>query len=230
MSEREQKLLTYYNSMLAKLGSSQWWPGDNPFEIIVGAILTQNTSWTNVEKAINSLKKAKITNAAAMLALEEEYLASLIKSAGYFNLKAKRLKNFLAFLEAEALLANASLSDNSFDYLQEYTLETLREKLLAVSGIGPETADSILLYAFNKPSFVIDTYTRRIFSRHGFVEPDMPYDELRDFFMDVLPQEVSLYNEYHALIVRIAKDYCLKNKPRCELCPLKAHLEYEIDI
>ena len=177
-------------------------------------------------------------NPASMLRLSEEQLSDLIRPAGYFRVKAKRLMHFLRFLESEAGGPDANesdetddspLSNESMSYLHGYDMEELRRKLLEVSGIGPETADAILLYALNKVSFVVDTYTTRIFSRHGLVEAEIYYSDLRDFFMDVLPQDMPLYNEYHALIVRVGKEYCLKSKPRCEACPLRGFLEHEPD-
>lgn len=238
MPNRENLLMAYYEAMASHLGPSDWWPGESPFEVAVGAILTQNTAWTNVAKAITALKEAGALNPSAMLRLGEEQLSELIRPAGYFRVKAKRLMHFLRFLESEAGGPDANESDGTDDspfsnesmsYLHGYDMEELRRRLLEVSGIGPETADAILLYALNKVSFVVDTYTTRIFSRHGLVEAEIYYSELRDFFMDVLPQDMPLYNEYHALIVRVGKDYCLKSKPRCESCPLRGFLEHEPD-
>lgn len=235
MSRRATLLMAYYEAMAAHLGPSGWWPGESPFEVAVGAVLTQNTAWSNVLKAIGALKAAGALNPPAMLELGEEPLSELIRPAGYFRVKAKRLIHFLRFLEAEANAvegpeaADALFSNNSLSYLHGYDMPELRGKLLDVSGIGPETADAILLYALNKASFVVDTYTMRLFSRHGLVEPEIYYGDLRDFFMDVLPPDLNLYNEYHALIVRVGKDYCLKSKPRCPVCPLRTFLEHEPD-
>lgn len=244
MADRESLLMDYYETMFSHCGPSNWWPGESAFEVAVGAILTQNTAWTNVAKAIAALREAGVLNPAAMLQLGEEPLSGLIRPAGYFRIKAGRLMNFLRFLEAEAgnpenqqagskaggdKLERGPLADESMPYLHGYGMPELRRKLLEVSGIGLETADAILLYALNKTSFVVDAYTRRIFSRHGLVEAEISYSDLRDFFMDVLPPDPVLYNEYHALIVRVGKDYCLKSKPRCEGCPLRGFLEYEPD-
>ncbi len=178
----------------------------------IGAILTQNTNWQNVEKAIFNLKQEKLLKPEKLYSLSEQQLAQLIRPAGYYRIKAKRLKNFLNFLYYEC--------DLNFDVLKKQELQELRPKLLQVSGIGPETADSILLYALDKATFVVDAYTRRMFNRHGLVVEDITYEELRSFFMDVLPPDIQLYNEFHALIVRTAKKWCLKKKPHCSDCPL----------
>jgi len=206
-----------YDAMLASLGPSHWWPGDSPFEIAVGAILTQNTNWKNVEKAIANIKNAEMLSAEAMYALPPVELAELIRPAGYFNVKAKRLHNFLGFLGSEA----------GFDIesLKQFTLEELRPKVLGVNGVGPETADSILLYALEFPTFVVDAYTYRMLNRHGLAWDDMDYHELQGLFMDALPENVALYNEYHALIVRVGKDWCKKKAGLCDSCPLKPFLD-----
>ncbi|SKA73246.1 endonuclease III domain-containing protein [Desulfobaculum bizertense] len=214
--DRTSLLESYYSSMLSELGPSQWWPGETPFEIAVGAILTQNTNWKNVAKAIDQLKAANALSVDAMSALSAERLAELIQPSGFFRLKAKRLRAFLALLNDEY--------DGQLEALAQEDCATAREKLLAVNGIGPETADSILLYALGQPSFVVDAYTRRILSRHGLLPEDVPYDELRDFFMDVLPEDASLFNEFHALIVRVGKQWCRKSKPLCDECPLATFL------
>ncbi|MBZ4684611.1 MAG: endonuclease [Desulfomicrobiaceae bacterium] len=205
---RERLLRQYFETMLAALGESGWWPAETPFEVAVGAILTQNTAWTNVERAITALKAADVLSPAAMLALPEAHLAELIRPAGYFRVKAKRLRHFLTFLQA-----------HGGDILALREVPHIRERLLEVSGIGPETADSILLYALEIPSFVVDAYTRRIFHRHGLVPEDISYENLRAYFADALTPDVNLYKEFHALIVRTAKEWC-RAKPRCALCPL----------
>ncbi|MCG8530214.1 MAG: endonuclease III domain-containing protein [Desulfovibrionales bacterium] len=215
--DRETLLLNMFSAMQETLGNSEWWPADSSFEVMVGAVLTQNTNWKNVEKAIANLKEANMLSPETMLALSQEDLAALIRPAGYYNIKAKRLQNLLQWFK--------EASDFSFDDLQHLELEDLRAQLLSVNGVGQETADSILLYAFNRPSFVVDAYTRRIFNRHGLVEEDMYYDDLRDFFMDVLPEDTALFNEYHAGIVRIAKEWCVKKEPRCATCPLCPFLD-----
>lgn len=200
-----------YQVLFQHFGPQGWWPGDTPFEIMVGAILTQNTNWKNVEKAIINLKRAKVLTPAKLHALPVSTLAQLIKPAGYFNVKAKRLKNFLDFLFAEykgrlELMANEDLA-------------VLREKLLNVNGIGPETADSMLLYAFDKPTFVVDAYTRRFMSRHRWIEHAHDYHDVQNMFHSTLKTEHQFFNEYHALIVRLAKDFC-RTKAACEGCPL----------
>ncbi|SHN65588.1 endonuclease III domain-containing protein [Desulfovibrio litoralis] len=227
MSEREKKLLAYYEALNAHFGTKTWWRADSPFEVSIGAILTQNTAWTNVEKAIKNLKDQQCLNPKLMFELSEAELAELIKPAGFFRVKTKRIKNFLTFLKQESLLAKVDFSDTNLFYLNEYLHEELREKLLKISGIGNETADTVLLYALNQPAFVIDAYTARVFSRHALVESEINYLDLQTFFTDVLPLDTKLYSDYHALIVQVAKDYCLKTKPRCETCPLKSFLEHE---
>lgn len=214
--KRLDLLLAMYDSLLEALGPSHWWPGDSPLEIAVGAVLTQNTNWGNVAKAVGNLKNAGLLDARALLDLPDERLAELIRPAGYFRLKAGRLKNLLAFMDTEAGLDLARLA--------EQDAETLRPKLLQVKGIGPETADCILLYALGKPSFVVDAYTARIMSRHGLMPEDAPYHELRDYFMDVLEPDPALYNEYHALLVRTGNTWCKKKAPLCPKCPLEPFL------
>jgi len=206
-----------YDAMFEALGPSHWWPGGSPFEIAVGAILTQNTNWQNVEKAMENLKAAGMLSAEAMHPLALPELSSLIRPVGYHNIKAKRLWNFLEFLRVEV--------DFDLLALQAHELHELRPKILGVNGIGPETADAILLYALNFPTFVIDAYTFRMMKRHGFVWEDMNYHDLQALFMDALPEDVALYNEYHALIVRIGKEWCKKKAGLCDSCPLKPYLD-----
>lgn len=209
-------LLSYYDCMFTAFGPQGWWPGRTRFEVIVGAILTQNTAWTNVERAIAELKAAKLLRPDAMHKADIEQIALRIRSAGYFNVKARRLKNF-----TDHLFENHS---GSLDRLFNTDSATLRAALLELNGIGPETADSISLYAANKPEFVIDAYTRRIFSRHGLVKEDACYDEVKTFFMDGLPKDTALFNEYHALIVKTAKEFCKSRNPDCDGCPLRHYL------
>lgn len=206
-----------YHTMLAALGPSRWWPGDTPFEIAVGAILTQNTNWRNVEKAIANLKARDLLSARALHALDRGELAELIRPAGYYNIKATRLGNFLNFLKDEAEFEIESLK------VQE--MDELRNKILTINGIGPETADSILLYALEMPTFVVDTYTHRLMGRHGLAFEGIDYHELRALFMDALPEDVALYNEFHALIVRVGKDWCRKKAGLCATCPLQPFLD-----
>ncbi len=209
-------LSDYYQTALEKLGPQHWWPGETPFEVCVGAILTQNTNWKNVEKAITNLKKKNLLEAHKLHALPINELAELIRPAGYFNIKAKRLKNFLTFLinDYQGDLANMS----------HESIETLREKLLSVRGIGPETADSMILYALNKPSFVVDAYTRRIFVRHQVVSEEADYYEIKGHFECHVSNDVQNYNEFHALIVNIGKNWCRPKNPDCEHCPWRCYL------
>jgi len=199
-----------YDRLLTHFGPQHWWPGDSPFEIMIGAVLTQNTSWSNVEKAVANLKAAGRLAPAALAALPAAELAALIRPAGYHNLKAARLKNLLVLIEgqggAEALLAQPTA--------------TLRELLLGVKGIGPETADSIVLYAANRPVFVVDAYTHRILFRHGLISEDCDYFQMQELFMDNLEEDAAFFNEYHALLVRVGKEFCRKSKPNCNGCPL----------
>jgi endonuclease-3 related protein len=213
---RETLLLNMYGAMHDALGPSFWWPGDTPFEIALGAILTQNTNWENVTRALGNLREESLLSPERIHALPEERLAGLIRPAGYFRLKAARIRNFMSFLHRECRLR--------LENLAELPLDTARSRLLAVNGIGPETADSILLYALHKPTFVVDAYTRRILNRHLLVPEDIGYEELREYFMDVLPSDVTLYNEFHALIVRIGKKWCRRKQPKCHDCPLAPFL------
>ncbi len=201
-----------YSKLYKSFGPQHWWPGDTPFEVSVGAILTQNTNWTNVEKAIKNLKENNVLTAGKLHKLGTNKLASLIRPSGYFNVKAGRLKSYLSYISNHY---NGSLVRMRKGYTQ-----VLRKELLSVNGIGPETADSILLYALDKPVFVIDAYTRRVLKRHGLASDDMTYHELQGLFHEALPVDVQLYNEYHALFVKLGKEYC-RPKPRCEGCPLE---------
>jgi len=202
-----------YHKLFRAFGPQHWWPGDTPFEIAVGAILTQNTNWGNVEKAIGNLTRQKALSAKVIHGMSVKKLAALIRPAGYFNVKAKRLKSFIGFL--------VDGYRGSMKRMKEQDLNPLREKLLQVNGIGPETADSILLYALEKPVFVIDTYTKRVLSRHGILGHEKSYDEFQNLFHSVLKRDKGLFNEYHALFVRVGKSYCKRQKPLCNQCPLK---------
>lgn len=210
-------LMEIYETMSHTLGPSNWWPGDSPFEIAVGAVLTQNTNWGNVEKAIGNLEKAGCLSAKAMYDLQQKELAELIRPAGYYNVKAKRLRNLLQFLKDEAKFEIRRLAS--------YELNDLRPMILDINGIGPETADAILLYALEMPTFVVDAYTHRMMNRHGLAWENMNYHELQALFMDALPEDVALYNEYHALIVRFGKEWCRKRAGLCDICPLQPLLE-----
>jgi endonuclease III related protein len=221
-------LTTIYDILLKRFGPQDWWPGDTPFEVIVGAILTQNTNWTNVEKAITNIKNAGLLSPDKLHRLDIAKLASLIRPAGYFNIKAKRLKNFLDWF-----FENYS---GKLENLENVPTPQLREQLLSVKGIGHETADSILLYALNRPVFVVDAYTARICSRHHLIDEDADpvvsspalerlcrgsnhYHQIQETFESNLPSDVQLFNEYHALLVRLGKYFC-KPTPKCDECPL----------
>jgi endonuclease-3 related protein len=208
-----EQLNDIYNLLFARFGPQHWWPGETQFEIIIGAILTQNTNWANVEKAITNLKKANVLTSDRLHRLDIKNLADLIRPAGYYNIKAKRLKNFLNWFADNY---NLQLSR-----LESVPTDQLRSELLSVKGIGPETADSILLYALNRPVFVIDAYTARICSRHHLIDEGADYDEIKDLFESHLPADIQLFNEYHALLVRLGKDFC-KPTPKCDTCPLVA--------
>lgn len=204
LEEVFERLLEYY-------GPQYWWPADTPFEVIVGAVLTQNTNWTNVEKAIANLKREDLLSPEQLNDIEETRLAELIRPSGYFNIKASRLKSFISFLFENF--------EGALGRMFALELGLLRHKLLEVKGIGPETADSILLYAGKYPVFVVDAYTKRIFSRIGLIQGEHTYHQVQEFFMNNLESERQLFNEYHALIVRHAKEYC-RTKPLCYDCPL----------
>ena len=206
------RLNLIYKKLYSFFGPQHWWPAESSFEVIVGAILTQNTSWQNAERAIANLGKRKLLNPHKLYRLSDKRLASLIMPAGYYNIKARRLKNFLIFLfkSYKGKLKNMSLRDT----------QELRQELLSVNGIGPETADSILLYALDKAVFVVDAYTQRVLLRHRLIRNNASYDEIQNLFMKNLKNKVKLFNEYHALLVRLGKEFCLKGKPKCEVCPL----------
>jgi endonuclease-3 related protein len=206
------KLLEIYHKLYHAFGPQHWWPGDSPFEIAVGAILTQNTNWANVEKAIENLKTKMVLNSKSIQKIKTERLASLIRPAGYFNIKAERLKSFINFLMNDY--------HGSMKKMRNEEMQTLRTKLLNVYGIGPETADSILLYAMDKPVFVTDAYTKRALSRHNIVKHDDGYDHIQNLFHSTLKKDTVLFNEYHALFVKLGKTYCRK-KPLCRGCPLE---------
>src|ERR1700680_2798329 len=210
------ELLRYYEAMSGALGPMHWWPAQTPFEVIVGAILTQSTAWGNVERAIANLRSAGVLTASAMLRVRTPRLAALVRPSGYFRQKAKKLKAFVRFLQTGygGSLKRMFLTP---------TLE-LREKLLSVHGIGPETADSILLYAGNHPVFVVDAYTHRIFGRHGITDGKANYETVRAFIETSIPRQPELFNEFHALIVNTGKKWCRKSAPRCEECPLRSLL------
>jgi len=204
-------LMKIYRTLYQAYGPMHWWPGETPFEVMVGAILTQNTAWTNVEKAIQRLKEKRVLSSGGIHRLEKSQLASLIRPSGYYRIKADRLKAFVDFFFENY--------GGRVERMRNGDLGTLRQKLLGVKGIGPETADSILLYSLRKPIFVVDAYTRRVLSRHKLVPDDAPYEEIQKLFMDLLPLDEKMFNEYHALFVHLGKTMC-KKIPRCESCPI----------
>ena len=209
-------LLEIYDKLHRAFGPQHWWPGDTPFEIAVGAILTQNTNWGNVEKAIQNLKRYRALSSKALHGMPVGKLTEAIRPAGYFNIKAQRLKSFIDFLMNDYR--------GSMKKMEKEDMHTIREKLLGINGIGPETADSILLYALGKPVFVIDAYTKRVLSRHGVMDHEKSYEEFQELFHGSLKRDVTLYNEYHALLVKVGKTYCKRQKPKCEKCPLKTFI------
>jgi endonuclease-3 related protein len=206
------KLLEAYERLLAALGPQHWWPGDSPFEIMVGAVLVQNTAWRNVERAVANLRDAGVMEPRAMYALSPDELSELIRPAGYFQVKCRRLRNLLRFV--------IERYDGSLEARFGTDLATLREQLLAIHGIGPETADAILLYAAGKPTFVVDTYAHRVLARHGWIDYGAGYHDIKDYCESHLPADARLYNEYHALLVRVGKDYCRRSVAKCAACPL----------
>jgi len=208
----KRKLTSIFNKLLKAFGRQGWWPAKSSFEVMVGAILTQSTSWRNVEKAIVALKKEKVLSVGKLFKMPQRRLALLIKPAGYYNIKAKRLKNFLEFfLKHYQGQASRMSKENT---------SLLRRQLLSVNGIGEETADSILLYALNKPAFVVDAYTKRVFQRHKMIKSGDDYQKIRDLFIRNLKPDARMFNEYHALLVKLAKEHCLKTNPKCAGCPL----------
>lgn len=206
------RIVEIHTRLFDHFGPQHWWPGETPFEIMLGAVLTQNTSWRNVSKVIEALKGEGLLSFSALEALPFEILAEKIRPSGYYNQKAKRLKGLFAAIRED--------SGDLETFLDQDTA-TLREKLLTVKGIGPETADSITLYAAGKPVFVVDAYTYRILLRHDLIADDAGYEEIQELFLGKLPTETQLFNEYHALLVRLAKEYCKKNNPLCDACPLQ---------
>jgi endonuclease-3 related protein len=206
------ELKVIYKKLFRAFGPQHWWPARSGFEVILGAILTQNTSWLNVEKALINLKQSGNLSAVKLQRMPVKKLALLIRSSGFHNLKALRIKAFLRFFFGKY--------NGSLRLMRRADQDILREQLLNVYGIGPETADSILLYALDKPVFVVDSYTRRILLRHRLIKAENDYAAIQDLFTRSLESDPKVFNEYHALLVKLAKDYCQKNKPKCKLCPL----------
>lgn len=209
----QQSLRQLYQQLLKYYGKQYWWPAKSPFEVMVGAILTQNTSWRNVEMAIVNLKQARCLSPQKICQLSVKELAQLIKSSGFHTVKAKRLQVYCTWYLAQGGLKK----------LKRYKTQRLRTELLKIHGIGPETADAILLYAFLRPVFVIDAYTKRILQRLGWIQGTEDYETLRALFEQNLRPNVTVFNEYHALLVQHAKQVCRK-KPLCEQCHLYAKL------
>jgi len=207
-----------FERLLAHFGPQNWWPAETPLEVMIGAVLTQNTNWANVEKAISNLKDKGLISLDRLVSLPTEELAQEIRPAGYYNIKAKRLKNLLQLI--------ADQYDGDLAYFFNQETRFMREELLSVNGVGQETADSIVLYAANRPIFVVDTYTHRILSRHKMSPEETTYQDIQSLFMDHLPEDVSLYNEFHALIVLAGKNYCRKS-PLCPECPLNRWGDHE---
>jgi endonuclease-3 related protein len=213
MTAPELDLQTVFVLLEARFGPQHWWPAEAPFEVVVGAILTQNTAWTNVERAIANLKAAGALAPAAICHLAIDELEQLIRPAGFFRQKAVRLQHLTTVL--------VDRYDGDVARLCAGPLDEARDRLLILPGIGPETADSILLYAAYRPSFVVDAYTRRIFTRLGVLSGSEGYEAIRARFLNALPHDVPLFNEFHALIVTLAKGHCRKQRPECSTCPLQ---------
>ena len=208
----------YFDALFQAHGEQHWWPGQTPFEVIVGAILVQNTSWLNVERAIANLRRDNLLTPSAIERLPQAKLARLIRSSGYFLQKARKLKAFVSFLRKN--------HHGSLSAMFRTPTATLRAQLLAVHGIGPETADSILLYAGNHPVFVVDAYTRRILQRHGLATGKESYEALRSLFEKSLPTDPQLFNEFHALLVLTGKNFCRTRAPLCSQCALRPLLPH----
>jgi endonuclease-3 related protein len=204
--------MTLYERMLRHFGPQHWWPGESPLEIMIGAVLTQNTNWSNVERAIKNLRRDDLIDIEKLVKIDPSALAELIRPAGYFNIKAKRLKSLIDFVWREY--------EGDLDRFFNLPIDQLREKLLSVNGIGRETADDIVLYAAGKPTFVVDAYTYRIMVRHRLIAEDDDYEAIKEMFETHLPTDLALFNEYHALLVATGKNFCRK-LARCEGCPLE---------
>lgn len=209
---KSERIKGLYNALYKRYGSQGWWPAETELECILGAILTQNTAWKNVEIALSNLKKEGLISIEKLTLIPAPSLAEFIRPSGYFNQKAVKIKNFIHFL-----IQNYN---GNLQKMFEEDAKTLREKLLSIKGIGPETADSILLYAGKKPIFVVDAYTYRVLSRHGLLPDETTYQEIQELLTESLPEDTQLFNEYHALLVKLGKEHCRKN-PVCEGCPLE---------
>lgn len=210
----DKRLLELYQQLQSEHGNLRWWPADSPFEVALGAILTQATAWRNVEKAIDNLKAADAFTPEQIHAISQDELEKLLHPSGYFRMKAKKVRAFVKHIIERPMAVMFKLD-----------VPDLRKELLSIYGVGPETADSIILYAAEKPSFVVDTYTYRLFSRLGWVAGNFHYERLRALFMNNLPHDVNLFNEYHALIVRHGARVC-KKTPDCEACCLQSQCDF----
>ena len=208
-------MLRLYTALERRFGPQEWWPAKTRFEVVVGAILAQNTAWANVERALAALKAHRLLTPARLGPLPARTLARLIRPSGTFRVKARRLRAFLAYLQKDYA--------GSLSRMSAAPVDSVRRELLAVPGIGPETADSILLYALGRPVFVVDAYTRRVLTRHRLLSAGVDYEKIRGFFERHLPSDPRLFNEYHALLVAVGKRYC-RSRPRCEECPLRFDL------
>jgi len=215
MDNIQERLLSIFNTLLHSFGKRHWWPGETTLEIIIGAVLTQNTSWKNVEKAIKNLKRHDALNIDRLHRMDKTELARIILPSGFYNIKSDRLKNIIDVIYNDY--------DSNISKLYSVNVWHTRDKLLAIKGIGKETADSIILYALNKPIFVIDAYTKRFLQNHRLYNGESDYDSLQQFFMKNLPEDTYLFNEFHALIVYLCQNFC-KKIPVCEECPLKEDL------
>jgi endonuclease-3 related protein len=209
-----------YETLFKAFGPQDWWLGETQLEVIIGAVLTQNTAWQNVERAIENLKEAGLLDLQALHDVQQFRLTELIRPSGYFNIKGKRLKAMVDFLSENGGIEN----------LAEGSAKDLRNALLEINGVGEETADSILLYAFDRPVFVVDAYTKRIFHRLGLLEENTGYREVQEFFENRLPRDSALFNEYHALIVRLGKEVCKKTRPLCGKCPINELCEFQANL
>ena len=212
MTQETPVLRVVFDRLLNCFGPQQWWPADGPFEMMVGAVLTQNTAWRNVELSITALRRAGALTPQSLYALSDQQLQQLIRSSGFFQRKSHCLKTL-----AEEICCHYQ---GRLELFLDGDLPVLRQRLLALTGIGPETADCIVLYAAGLPVFVVDAYTRRIFSRLGLLDPNSSYDAIQRYAMRVLPSDRRLFNEFHALIVALAKCNCLNRLPKCATCPL----------
>jgi endonuclease III related protein len=206
------RIKEFYYSLYNRYGPQNWWPAESALECILGTILTQNTSWKNVERAFQNLKSRGLVSVEKLDSIPTEKLANLIRPSGYFNQKAIKIKTFIRYIK--------ETYNGDLDKMFDEDTHQLRERLLSIKGIGPETADSILLYALKKPVFVIDAYTYRILSRHSVIPKETSYQEMQDLLMDSVPKDVQVFNEYHALLVKVGKEHC-KKKALCKGCPLE---------